>query len=166
MAKAISSRRVCAMFLVISILATMLCGMSIEVQAANSSNYQIVTNYTQLTGTTTEFKITGNMLTHKQITVEGVFNFPTAFPKAVKNWWTTNTKFNVWVYNKNGKLYKFYNGVKSGTKISLPIGKNSYSVCVMPTVSSGWSSFKSTDKSTEGYLSKSLAFAQYRLKGI
>ena len=163
MEKTTAKNSLISLFLIFAMVFTFSASLCTDAKAASTKNSPIITSYGQLSSSTTSFKITGNRFSHKKVTVEGVYLYSAAgkYTKAVTKWWSEHTKYYVWVYDKNGKLYKFYNGVKSGTKISLPIGKNSYSIDVRPCVNTSWREFRSA---CNGYVDASWSFAQYHLK--
>jgi len=157
-----TTRRLSCLALVFALIFSLLGGLSLEANAANTSYYAIVSNPYHLTSQKTEFQITGNRLSHKKVTISGELLYSAA-GKSVTKWWAKNTEYRVWVYNKNGKLYSFKSNMKSGDKISLPTGKNKYTVVIMPHVTASYKEFKSA---CNGLVIGTYSYAQYRLKGV
>lgn len=124
-------QRLISFLLALMMVATMMCGLTVNASAAQTANTRIISNVYQGSGNGyTKFIIKGNLLSRKEVRIDVFLSLgqQLTFPKA-NSWYQKNARFHVLVAYPDGKMYQAY-VLKHGDTFKLPWGAKNYRVSV------------------------------------
>ena len=130
-------QRLISFLLALTMVVTMMCGLTVNASAARTSNTRIISNINQgnCPGYTT-FIITGNTLSQKKVTIDVFLSLgqQLTYPNENK-WYQRNTRFHVLVAQPDGTMYQSHT-LKYRDTFKLPRGAKNYRVSIHTYLSS------------------------------